>query len=1102
MNTYSIPAVTPGRAFGSNTGTFTAGLWLALCLLAGAPVAPAQQALDDMVYTVGTTIRDPAHRDWAYLLWQAVDPRQLQGRSLAIYSKAGDSSSTNLYQRTAIASLQTDPHVLEPLLRRGENVGEDMAGLDNVINRLFQKIIPAGNLTLAEKLSAVIRGALADEEQFGNLLHLSRQHPGVSLGLGIAHAEMIGPGLTTFEIRDYDLSRKQDRAVIGRITVEAGAPIVLPAPGRPVDVPETSAKGNLNVRLRWAIPNELRRLILLNYGFNVYRMTRAFAEGAGFNTQPPPTLALRSLIHAQPDQVKQINSKPILNQQDYDSLTVSNFVADATSFFVADDNGRFQPGGQPLVTGDQFYYFATARDVLGRDGLVSPGTLVTVCDRMPPPVPNGLKVVNEYTFNQGAPKQVLRISWPQNPETAEDLTARYYVYRWDNQEEINLLAGDPQLHRISGPIPHQPGQALNSFLDDGAGAPTAAQNASQTFWYTVRAEDPAVGTCEGNLSGNSPPAFGVLRDRAGPAAPSGSVRSLCLYPKVSFLPKESARIHSAEANESVIRHRLIGRRAHPGIQWVEFSWQLRDSALPARLFGRKHFRKGSDTVVLDCEIDRDQSAFESYLVLCVAGDAMGNTSPPAAATQVVPAADQVGQLVFEATEDNHPPAEMAVACHSHVSRAPDGGFVPIHLDFLPTPTSREWKVFRRVDEGPFTLLVEGRFTNDPPPAITYDDPDLPANDCSICYFAQVFDEHGNPSPMTLLDCVEVQGKTPLPTPMLAAVQSEAGSTADDPRMVITWFCPPHGVDHFEVWVASTPQPVNAGATFSAALSANQATSPNLADVSLNGETQSLDFKVYRTGPVGGGLGNGPQFIVVANLTAGVTNTILIRPVGKTGNPDQIQSNVERYAWHPPVDPVPEVPWPARPLPRVKSSVLFVGETEPAHRIWARRLPDNHRPVGIRVGEFVPPGRWDIELPPRNLTPGAVDPLTYFYAHGDAASSSTTNRETAMPFVLYRYQVPNNYFATVSGDLIQASPLMEKIAYQNGNDKVLGPHAILRDPFILVARYPGKAVFEMFMLDTQPVIIGARYRYLLVRFLKNGEIDEVIPTNEVTITPWP
>ena len=1055
-----------------------------------------------MVYTVGTTIRDRANRDWAYLLWQAVDPRQLQGRYLAIYSKAGDSSSTNLYQRTAIASLETDPHVLEPLLRRGENVGEDMAGLDYAINQLFQKIVPAGNLTLSEKLSAVIRGALADEEQFGNLLHLSRQHPGVSLGLGIAHAEMIGPGLTTFEIRDYDLGRKQDRAVIGRITVEAGAPIVLPAPGRPVEVPEASAKGNLNVRMRWAIPNDLRRLILLNYGYNVYRMTRAFAEEAGFHTQPPSTLTLLSLHHANPDQVKQINSKPILNQQDYDHVTVSNFVADATSFFVADDNGRFQPGGQPFVTGEQYYYFATARDVLGRDGLVSPGTLVTVCDRMPPPVPKGLTVANDYTFNQGAPKQVLRITWPQNPEIGEEQTALYYVYRWNNQEEINLLAGNPTLHRISGPIPHQPGQATSSYVDDGAGAPTAAQNTSQTFWYTVRAEDTTVGTCAGNLSGNSPPAYGVLRDRTGPAAPSGGVRSVCLYPKVSFQPKESARIHSTVTNENVMRNHLVCRRVHPGIQWAEFYWQLPDSSQAPRFLGRKHFTKGVDTAVLDCEIDRTQYAFESYLVLCVAGDARGNTSPYAFAPQVIPAAYQVSQIVFEATEDNRPPTEILVACNSHVSRAPDGGIVPIHLDFQPTPTSREWKVFRRVDEGPLTLLSEGRFTNDPPPALTYNDPDLPANDCAICYFAQVFDEHGNPSPMTLLDCVEVQGKAPLPTPMLAAIQSEAGSTVDDPRMVITWFCPPPGVDHFEVWVASTPEPVNSGATFSAALSANQTTSPNLADVTLDGETQSLDFKVYRTGPVGGGLGSGPQFIVVANITAGVTNTVLIRPVGKTGNPDQIRSNVERYSWHPPVDPVPEVPWPARPLPRVKSSVIYVGETEPAHRVWARRLPDNHRPVGIRIGEFAPPGRWNVELPPVNLTPGAVDPIMYLYAHGDTSSSSTTNRETVMPFVLYRYQVPNNNFATVSGDLIQASPLMEKIAYQYGNDKVNGPHAKVRDPFILVAHYPGKAVYEMFMLDTQPVIIGARYRYLLVRFQKNGEIDEVIPTNEVTITPWP
>jgi len=42
------------------------------------------------------------------------------------------------------------------------------------------------------------------------------------------------------------------------------------------------------------------------------------------------------------------------------------------------------------------------------------------------------------------------------------------------------------------------------------------------------------------------------------------------------------------------------------------------------------------------------------------------------------------------------------------------------------------------------------------------------------------------------------------------------------------------------------------------------------------------------------------------------------------------------------------------------------------------------------------------------------------------------------------------------------------------------------------------LFFMMVPDTQPVISGARYKYLLVRFRKNGEIAEVIPTNEMDV----
>ena len=66
---------------------------------------------------------------------------------------------------------------------------------------------------------------------------------------------------------------------------------------------------------------------------------------------------------------------------------------DRTTYFFSDNNGRLS-GGQPFIDGTNFYYFITARDILGRDGLASPGGLATACRRIPPQAPTQFKVQN------------------------------------------------------------------------------------------------------------------------------------------------------------------------------------------------------------------------------------------------------------------------------------------------------------------------------------------------------------------------------------------------------------------------------------------------------------------------------------------------------------------------------------------------------------------------------------------------------------------------------------------------------------------------------------------------------------------------------------
>ena len=170
----------------------------------------------------------------------------------------------------------------------------------------------------------------------------------MSFALGVAHAEPIPPGTNTFELRLWNPALNQDTAVIGRVSVVAGTPTMLPAPGQPVEVRETnqmSAKGDLNIKLRWATPDPLRRITLLQYGFNVYRMTKAFAElpANNFHLSPPATATLLALATNGSPAVKRVNNLPVLADKDFTAAAVANFALDPATFFTADDNQRFQP---------------------------------------------------------------------------------------------------------------------------------------------------------------------------------------------------------------------------------------------------------------------------------------------------------------------------------------------------------------------------------------------------------------------------------------------------------------------------------------------------------------------------------------------------------------------------------------------------------------------------------------------------------------------------------------------------------------------------------------------------------------------------------------
>jgi len=1084
-------------------------LALGLLLTAATPALRAQgQILEDTVFTLGTVTRDQTNRHWAYVVLQPTDASLLAQRKLAVYVKAGDAASATPYERQAILTLQTDPAAIAALLQRAASIGDDLTALDGRVNNLFAALVPTGTPTLAERLSIVIRGSLDKPQYYQKLVHLSRFHPAVALCLGFGHAEQIGNGKYTFEVRDFDLGANADRGVLGRVIVEAGNPLVLPSPGAPFEVKDPSGKGHLNVKLRWSTSPDLRRVSLLSYGFNVYRVPKFVADGnAGlFYAANPDRTQFLQQVKTNPA-IGRVTQLPVLASRNFDDSPAANVnsVLNPTNkvAFVADDGG-LSGGNYVFKDGQAFVYFVTARDLLGRDGSVSRGTLVTLCDRMPPDAPRLPLVQNHYVFTGGSPKQHLKVTWKAvNPVTEDTGISGYYVYRWTAPAQAQKNENQPILNRVSGLIPHVPGQPTYTFIDSGDGAPSILADADKTFWYTVRAVDQS--SCGGNFSPNSAPAFGVLRDREGPAGPTGGGPAiLCCDPLI-----ETGKAYDVDAGKDadpeVITFDLVCTRKDTGIHFVDY-WFSLNGGNSSNYVGRVTFAEGSTVAIrrltYASRLFNENASFYAY---ARSGDESGELSNMAALRAGgLPGRTAVRRVDFEAsTRCQRRLAIAGVAgrkgCDVHNPRPPgnvgdpntppeDGVIVVIPL----TPDTAEYRLYRRVDFGPMTLIKQGQSKYDSVTnvAVQIPDEDMPANASSLCYYGQLLDANGNASPLTQLgDCITVS--QPTAKPLLATLEPLGGDAA--PQMVIRWFCAPTGLERFRVRIGILGEPPPN--TLGSVLSANQAGGLDLQPVNPNmpiAVWKLVDYGEYLTPLIGPNFGDGAAFQVTVPVIQGKKYYVKITGIEKGGGTGKT-SNTENFLWQPPPEEIgPKVPWPQRPLPTLALHHTGV--------VPVRLKMSDFDGLGVVIGEAQrADGReFKVEGGEISMFDGLVKPESFAYTNSQG--------ESILPAVLYRFQVASAALPQVSGDLVQVSPRIREIAAVATNVPNVGVFTRIDDPFIrltALGQVPvgdNKLERALVLLDTTPVIIGANYAYLLVRFNDAGEVLNVVPTTLVEVTP--
>jgi hypothetical protein len=1088
-----------------------------LAILFGAITASFGQNLsaespDGNLFAVGTAVRDADGNDWAYLAWLHPNIGELRGRNIAVYGKPGNPDAAADYIYEGSIATRSDPEAIRVLLDRARHLKENGPSLDQAVHALYSQIDPVEELTVVDMLSALMQVAESDESIFNALVFMGREHPAVALCLGTAFADRIETaGPKTYELRlcpgtqgaPADCSR-----VIGRVTVDVGNPVVLQAPGAPVELPNFSKGenprvdpesdiGDLSVKLRWGTPSGLRRQLLLLAGYNVYRVTENLALANGWDSSPPQPGTLVTMANSS-SEIQKVNELPILPFAMMDQAEAQNF-AGSLRYFVLDDNDRFEGGDTPFADGEAYYYTVCGADLLGRDGTYSAFTRVLMCDRIEPLAPFHVDVSNDYTFDPAAGQslQRLKITW----EVREEPDAvSYYLYRWNDIKEIEQAAniGNYAQRAILGPIVPAQGQTYISVLDTGPGAPfinvdNPGENddANVSYYYTVRTAD--AGACGPNFSADSAPANGFLKDRKGPAAPTGGIDISYGSPTVNLDQYSNKELAPDLDPNARFFHLACTRPAgNRRIVSAEFFYELQLNSGVLVPLGIVYFPEDEDQVQLFAKLE-GIAQVEQDGIHCRVTSLTGEVSPYATSPISVNNQMPVAVAQFDASiyvSTRRVGIGPGPTIH-HPEHPETGESMPICVTVDRTEGAREYRIYRQINDGNYTLIQQGLFP-DGQNSITVKDFNLPPFGAQGCYSAQLIDQNGNPSALVPFYCVTIATSTSLmPETYLPQIRSQGSDT--NRLATLQWICAKEGVDHFEVFIGA-----RGGTPPSGDLAPGElfhSNTPSNSGNELPDLPAGFAYNQYTTRAVGMGLNGDGSAFSIANLPIALPAdyAFAVRAVMTDGRAAPF-SNVREYAWTPPVvEAQPNVPWPFHPV---------VGATPPFDENMTARYLGAHgiECVGVRIGranlDVLPIGE---EPGTRPFTiPASLDPKSYLFRKNLLAPS------TALPCVLYRYQVENNDFPIVSGDVYQVSPMVDEIAFYQ---QTIGNQTVTQvfDPFIGVVAEQDpvtiKYVYDLYVLDSQPALRGASYMYLLATFDEfddRGEIEQIMAFGPVDI----
>ncbi len=575
------------------------------------------QSVPQGLITAGTTTT-VAGRQWLYVRWTSADGSLPFGTPFAIHLKNGGAAAAVPLVEQGVTLPAEEQSIVAAHLSRAAGLGTDTLGLATDASALYDSVrlnhqasdqnpaLPADNAPTALKLARLIHQAKqGDARTAQSLNQMALAHSGVALAIGTAWAgpTSVGTGAAvTMELRTWDPVTCKETGIAGRVTITAGQPVVLSAPGAPIQVPDATATGDRVIKLRWATPIALRREAPLTAGHQLWRVSHTEAESRGWHLTTPSTATLS----ANPAVAKRINQAPIWLGKMFDEATAGNFSdlppGDPLTLYFADDNERYalNPAGEPIGTafadGSAFYYFVAVRDLLGRPGNVSAAGLGLACARRTPSVPAEVSLLDETVTTNGGSMQCFTLRWKANVAEGDNDTDEYVIYRGSAIDTPNVDLADPlTLPPPRATLPHAPdADGYMQWRDDALPQTT---DGTRTYWYAIRAVHHSPCPPD-NFSRLTPAVYGGLRSAA---APQNTVVSQSISCPVAGLSMATVGAPYTfddlppEAVEGELRTvRLVVTRLDRSVEWIGVRWNWGDHTETA--YTHYEFEDDDDTI--------------------------------------------------------------------------------------------------------------------------------------------------------------------------------------------------------------------------------------------------------------------------------------------------------------------------------------------------------------------------------------------------------------------------------------------------------------------------------------------------------------------------